>query len=192
MCRSPLSAPVPRPALAIARTGGRSLAALLSLAIAGCAAPVAHLTGIGPTASAPPEVAPASAAGTDNAPDRAAIAAEPAGDSPGETRADASATIAGTRWELRYFDPTSPERERVYEIEFLPDGTLATEDPNDTTPGNDTWDRAGATLSFCFNGCYSSYQTVWTPGSDRLEGEARNDFFTWDWTAVRVSDGALD
>ncbi|MBX7194749.1 MAG: hypothetical protein K1X94_22025 [Sandaracinaceae bacterium] len=53
-------------------------------------------------------------------------------------------SAAGSRW-------TVSTAGRSFVVELAANGTLTSDDPSDTTPGNDTWEQEGATLRFLFD-----------------------------------------
>lgn len=73
-----------------------------------------------------------------------------------------------------------------YDIEFLSNGTLRTQHPNDRTPNNDVWEQNNGKVYFYFNDKYSVYQGVFS-GNDIISGTAKSKTgVSWDWKAVRV------
>lgn len=53
-------------------------------------------------------------------------------------------SAAGSRWAVQTAG-------RAFVVELAANGTLTSDDPSDTSPGNDTWEQEGGTLRFFFD-----------------------------------------
>jgi hypothetical protein len=86
--------------------------------------------------------------------------------------------LSNTKW--HYMDS-----DWEYDMEFLSNGTLRTEHPNDKTPNNDTWKQQDGKVYFYFNDKYSAYQGNFS-GSNMISGSAKSKTgVMWNWKAVR-------
>lgn len=73
-----------------------------------------------------------------------------------------------------------------YDMEFLSNGVLRTQHPNDKTPNNDKWLQNGNNVSFSFNNGYSTYEGKFS-GNDIISGTAESKTgVIWNWKAIRV------
>jgi hypothetical protein len=73
-----------------------------------------------------------------------------------------------------------------YDMEFLSNGVLRTQHPNDKTPNNDKWLQSGYNVSFSFNNGYSNYRGKFS-GNDMMSGTAESKTgVIWNWKAIRV------
>lgn len=73
-----------------------------------------------------------------------------------------------------------------YDMEFLSNGVLRTQHPNDKTPNNDKWIQNRSNVSFSFNNGYSNYEGKFS-GNDIISGTAESKTgVTWNWKAIRV------
>ncbi|MCK5871346.1 MAG: hypothetical protein KAG26_00850 [Methylococcales bacterium] len=73
-----------------------------------------------------------------------------------------------------------------YDMEFLSNGVLRTQHPNDKTPNNDKWLQNGNKVSFSFNNGYSNYEGKFS-GNDIISGTAESKTgVIWNWKAIRV------
>ncbi len=87
--------------------------------------------------------------------------------------------ISGTKW--HYMDT-----DWEYDIEFLSDGTLRTQHPNDNSPNNDTWEQSGEKVYFYFNNKYSIYDGSFS-GNNIISGTAESEKgAVWNWKATRI------
>jgi hypothetical protein len=87
--------------------------------------------------------------------------------------------VSNTKW--HYMDT-----DWEYDMEFLSNGTLRTEHPNDRTPNNDTWKQSGDKVYFYFNDKYSTYEGSFS-GNNIISGTAESKTGAiWNWKAVRV------
>lgn len=60
-------------------------------------------------------------------------------------------SAAGSRW-------TVSTAGRTFVVELAANGTLTSDDPRDTTPGNDTWEQEGGTLRLFFDERATTYE----------------------------------
>lgn len=90
-------------------------------------------------------------------------------------------SAAGSRWTVR-------GRSSTFIVELGADGALFTDDPSDTTAGNDTWSQSGGSLSLRFDDGASEYTATIRPSNlSELEGNARDSSgATWSFTAEAV------
>jgi hypothetical protein len=65
-------------------------------------------------------------------------------------------SAAGSRW-------TVTTGGRSFVVELAANGTLTSDDPSDTTPGNDTWQQEGATLRLFFDERATTYEATLRP-----------------------------
>lgn len=73
-----------------------------------------------------------------------------------------------------------------YNMEFLSNGILRTQHPNDKTPNNDKWQQQGYNVNFSFNNGYSTYYGKFS-GNDMISGTAESKTgIIWNWKAMRV------
>lgn len=78
-------------------------------------------------------------------------------------------SAAGSRWTVRGRSGSS------FVVELGPAGQLFSDDPSDTTTGNDTWEQTGASLSLRFDDGASEYTaTLEAADLTRLSGNARD------------------
>ncbi len=75
-------------------------------------------------------------------------------------------SAAGSRWQMHLGG-------RSFVVELASNGALTSDDPNDTTAGDDTWEQVGGTLRMYLNGRTTTLEATLRPDAlDRLEGTA--------------------
>lgn len=91
-------------------------------------------------------------------------------------------SAAGSRWTVRGRSGSA------FVVELGANGQLFTDDPGDTTVGNDTWAQSGASLSLRFDDGASEYTASLDASNlSRLSGTARDaSGGTWSFTAEAV------
>lgn len=88
-------------------------------------------------------------------------------------------SLSNTKW--HYMDG-----DWEYNIEFLSNGLMRTQHPNDGTPNNDSWEQKGETVLFYFNDRYSRYRGKFV-GKDIISGTATSQTGAkWEWKIQRL------
>jgi hypothetical protein len=88
-------------------------------------------------------------------------------------------SAAGSRWIVS-------ARGATYTVELGAAGALRSDNPSDTTVGNDTWVQAGRELRLRFDEGATEYTATLGTALDRLEGSARDASGTFTFTAQAV------